>query len=379
MELKWRWVCKMNDPKVLTIFGTYDGCAMWRVIQPTLALNKRGYPVAWRNMLADDINRQTDAADILVLCRIYFEPDHQDDMEEWFAKAHHPDHYRLVVIEFDDDVVTKDSKQHTRIFHKDWTDDDAEEHRQAIISCLRKADAITTTTEPLAALYRSEIPETPVYVLPNAIRWEPWRRSFHSKKRTPELKDKIVIGWTGGSRVQDDLAPMIEAWKVIAQLYDNVHFIIAGPVHPDYANALPSDRITLREWVKVDAYPHQYADFDIACCPLAPLPFNYMKSPCKAFEAGAAECAVVASPVVYSSVIDDGKNGFIAYDVRDWTKYLSRLVEDHKLRRTMAKRWSHRVEQRHNLDRNCWMWADAWRKIMAAGPKNAVRELSGVS
>jgi glycosyltransferase involved in cell wall biosynthesis len=189
-----------------------------------------------------------------------------------------------------------------------------------------------------------------------------------------------VIGWAGGWRVKEDLDMMMQAWSVIAQLHD-VHFVLAGPVREEHKAMIPAKRLTYREWVPVSQYPHQYADMDIACCPLADMPFNHKKTPCKAFEAGAAECAVVASPTVYGDVIEHGKNGYIARDLDDWVFYLSTLIQNEKKRKEMARRWSYRVEQRYNIDNNCWLWADAWQKIFLAGPKDHThdnaRDLAG--
>jgi glycosyltransferase involved in cell wall biosynthesis len=352
----------MADPKVLIVIGDYDGCAMWRAIQPVETLNKRGYPCAWRPMHADDIHRQVNAADIVVLERVYWMPGAEEEREHWFHSVRRINKSRLVVYETDDDVITSDSDAHVRLFHNDWTDDDVVRHRQATVDAMEKCDAITTTSDVLANIIRDTV-NKPVYVLPNAINWSAWREKWASKKCTI---NKLVIGWTGGLRVKDDIAPMVEAWKVIAEKYADVHFVLAGTVLPEYRDILPESRFTIREWVPVHDYPMQYADFDIACCPLANLPFNYKKSPCKTFEAGAAECAVVASPVVYGDYIDHKKNGLIAETTDDWVDALSRLVEDQKYRKQLARRWGAQVYKRHNMETNCWQWARAWREIMAS-------------
>lgn len=345
---------------------------MWRAIQPVEALFSHGYPCAWRDRFAPDIDKQTNAADIVVIERIYWQPDHQDDMEDWFRKVRNIGHTRTIIYECDDDTITPESTRHTSLFHADWTDDDAERNRIATRAAISRCDAVTTTNQLLADLIHNEL-DVPTYVLPNAIRWDAWRRSWASKKRT--IHDKLVIGWAGGWRIKDDLVSMMEAWKYIAEQYPQVHFVLAGCVHSDYTTALPSERMTVREWVNVNAYPHQYADFDIACCPLADMPFNHRKSPCKAFEAGAAQCAVVASPVVYDSVIENGKNGLIAYTTDEWISALSQLIEKQKYRNTLARRWMQRVEQRHNLDKNCWQWAAAWQDVYQKSQGNQTSQL----
>lgn len=349
---------------------------MWRLITPTEALLDHNYPCAFRKRDAADIDKQTNVADIVVLGRIYWMPGHDADMKNWFRVIHGSmdGKRRLVICEVDDDTVSPESKAHTRLFHQEWTDDDAEAHRQSIIKAMKHCEAIITTTEPLAELYRQYI-GIPVYVLPNSIRWTQWRKCLHSRQVTDIPQGKIVIGWAGGSRVKEDLGPMMEAWKVICERYENVHFVIAGTLNAEYIDMIPRNRITYRKWVAVDFYPIQYAGMDIVCCSIADIPFNRMKSPCKAIEAGAADCAVVASPLVYGEIIDDGKNGFIARSVDDWIRYLTLYIHDEKVRKTHARRWSQRVYQRHNIEKNCWLWANTWRAVMAAGPRE-YRELA---
>lgn len=365
----------LSNPKVLGVIGSFDGCAMWRIIQPILALNKRGYPCAWRDRYASDIDRQTLAADMIVLERVYWMPGHTKDMDEWFWKIHNIKKRRIVIYETDDDVITPDSANHIRLFHPEWSDDDVLQHRNMTLEVMKRCDAITTTNHTLAGLLSLETGR-PAFVLPNAIPWAEWRKAYFSKPRS--ITGKIVIGWIGGSRVPDDCAPMIEAWSFLAKKYDNIHFVTVNTMQPEYIQMLPPDRITVRDWVRVQEYPHQYVDLDIACCPLADLPFNYKKSPCKAFEAGAAECAVVASPVIYEDVITNGKNGLIAENVDQWIGNLTMLIENEKYRKTLARRWSHQVNQRHNLENTCWQWPTVWRKVYEAATRDKASTLVAV-
>lgn len=371
-----------NDPKILSVIGNYDGCAMWRVVYPLEELMDKGYPCAFRMRDMADIDKQTTHADIVVINRIYWMPGHQHEMREWFNVIRHMQKTRLVIMDIDDDVITEDSKQHTSLFHHDWTMADAEEHRQANIEALKMCEAITTTTERLAELYRANL-DVPVYVLPNSIRWTQWRKTHRAYKPKDIPPGKLVIGWAGGWRVKDDLAPMMEAWKIIAEKYDNVHFMLAGAVHQDYRDMLPPDRVSNRPWVHVNVYPVQYVGMDIACCPIADMPFNYMKSPCKALEAGAAECAVIASPLVYSSVLEHGNTGLLATTVDEWVDGLSRYIEDEKFRKNITRRWSKRVQQRHNAETNCWQWANVYREVYANGlrvpPSDTTRNLAATS
>jgi glycosyltransferase involved in cell wall biosynthesis len=361
----------MNDPKVLHVFGAYDGCAVWRVVQPADVLIGHNFPCAWRFRESEDIDKQTAVADIVAIGRIYWLPGHEDDRERWFRTIHTGNgKRRLVVMEMDDDTVTEDSKRHVTLYHNEWDKEgvEAERHRIATIEAMQLCDAVITTTPRLAKLIQ-DTTGVPTYAIPNYIRWGYWRKCWQSRKSTDIPKDKIIIGWAGGWRVEEDLAPMIEAWIEIARLHQNVHFVLAGTMHDKYREALPQDRVTYRPWVHANAYPHQYAGFDIACCPLADMPFNHMKTPCKALEAAAAECAVVASKTVYSELITHDKNGMIANTVEEWISFLSDYIQDAHLRKTHARRLGKLVEQRHNLERNCWQWINTWRKIYADGPR----------
>lgn len=363
----------MDDPKVLNVIGSYDGCAMWRVVKPIDTLIGYKYPCAWRLMDSVDIDKQTEVADIVVMGRIYWMPGHEDEMNNWFRCIHNIKKRRRVICEIDDDVVTEESTRHTAVFHgpnsdNPWEEGDAEKHRQANIEAFKRADAVMVTNQQLANLV-TEYTGTPTYVVPNSIPWRSWRKVWN-QKRDDLPNDKLIIGWAGGFRIKDDLEPMVDAWKIIAERYSNVHFVLAGTMHDEYRNALPEDRRTYRPWIHPNVYPYQYAGFDIACCPLADVPFNHMKTPCKAFEAGAAECAVVASPTVYGDVIMHNRNGMIARTVEEWVDALSLYIEDAKTRKQHSQRWSKEVEKKHNLDKNCWQWVHVWRQVYNTTPRD---------
>lgn len=362
---------KMYDPKVLHVIGAYDGCAMWRVVKPVDILSgDHGYLCAWRTRESEDVDKQTTIADIVVVGRVYWMPGHDDDMNNWFRTIHTIKKRRLVVAEIDDDVVSEDSVHHTAIFHQnDWEPGDAEKHRQQNIELFKRCDGVIVTNQRLADLV-THYAGVPTYIIPNSIPWKSWRKCFNTRKAKDIPTDKIIIGWAGGWRVKDDLEVMIEAWKIIAERYPQAHFVLAGTIHDEYKNALPEDRRTYRQWVHPNIYPTQYRGIDIACCPLADLPFNHNKTPCKAFESGAAECAVVASPTVYGEVVTHNKNGMISRTVDEWVNALSLYVEDAKIRKQHQQRWSKTVETKHNMDRNCWQWVHVWRQIYNAGPRD---------
>lgn len=348
------------EPKVLLTVGQVDGCALWRVIQPATLLQARGYPVAWRLSTAPDYAQQAEAADVIVLARSYWNP--QDPARERFvAAARTWQKRRALVFELDDDSVRPEALPHHQVYHPTWTAADWAEQVVALLATIATCDALTVSTEALAAVMREHV-AVPVYVVPNLLWWEPWRAVW---RQVPRTLPAPVIGWVGGLRVVADLEPMLEAWRRIARRHPTVRFVVAGtwPAAAWEACVDFADRIVARPWISPLQYPRQYADIDIACCPLADTPFNWCKSPCKALEAAAAGAAVVASPVVYRTVLRPGITGELATTAAEWEAALERLLTQPAYRRRLARRWAREVEQRHNLARAWPRWTMTWRQI----------------
>lgn len=350
---------KLTGPSVLALVADMNGPTYWRVLAPITALQKLGYPAGWDFKSAPLLGLAAKAADVLVLPRISWPPEHRRLAEAWFADVRRDG--KTVVYETDDDVFT--AAETERRIELGWADGksrqqlDAERHER--IWALRQCDGVTVTTQRLATIVR-QFTDRPVIVVPNAIdlRW------FQQICReTPRKVPGLTIGWAGGRRHDRDVEAMAEAWGRIARRYPDVTFVVQGHQPPIIAEHVPHERVRTIPWLRLERYPAGIAQADIGCCAVADTPFNRAKSNIKAMEYAAAGAAVVASPTLYAGLVDHGASGFIATDAGEWEDALAQLVEDRWLRQRMAKRLLKRVQRDHSLDGNLWRWPASWQQI----------------
>lgn len=345
-----------NSPRVLTITGTPDASTDWRVVRPANALRRRDYRVDYIHKDDPDLWKIVASGiyQVLVLARITYP-------REVFAVGKHLVDLchkmgMLVFYECDDDQF---------VHIADHLTEESDADRLAINlqspDTLRLCDGVTVSTPRLATLVRT-LTDAPVAIVPNLLDVA-WFDSilYRAKRTVPGL----TIGWAGAKRQEDDFAPVAQAWGAIARRYPDVRFVVAGWQPDALRGAVPNDRLTVLPWVQLTEYPALYKQIDIMCCPLADTPFNRAKTFIKAMEAGAAGCAVVASPTLYRSIIKDNDTGYLARDADEWEHWLARLVEDANLRATLGKRLRRRVVEGHDLGTRCEEWLGAWSWLRA--------------
>ena len=79
------------------------------------------------------------------------------------------------------------------------------------------------------------------------------------------------------------------------------------------------------------------ASCDVVLSPLEGTEGEVFKSDIKFLEAARCGAVMIASPCVYEDTIQSGVNGFIARDLEDWPKSLSRLATDPSLLNAVAE------------------------------------------
>lgn len=332
---------------------------MWRTWLPLTALEKSGYPCGWDFMKNDAISAIAPAFDGYQLARTSWPATHRKVAEAWFASIRRAG--KFVVYDADDDVFSP-QETHRRV-DLEWTEGksvaELDEERHQRIWALQQCDGATVTTQRLATIVR-QYTDKPVVVVPNAIDLV-WFRKV--QRAAPRIVPGLTVGWAGGRRHDRDVEQMAEAWGRIARRFPDVTFVVQG-WHPEViTQSVPSERLVKLPWMKPEHYPSGLKQMDIQCCALADTPFNRAKSPIKVFEAAASGAAVVASPTLYESVVEDGVSGMIARTVDEWESGLAELVTRPAGRSMMARRLLRTVERRHSLAGNLWRWVDAWAQI----------------
>ena len=214
-----------------------------------------------------------------------------------------------------------------------------------------RADAMTCTTERLAATLRPYSPNT--RIVPNAV--DPY---YLPKLELPKPKDTLKIIWSGGSSHHNDLWMVFEPLTRILERHKNVELHFAGQRFGWYSK-FPQDQFTFHPWIKADGQGFRLAcqNADIGICPLEDMSFNHKKSCVKWYEYSALSMATVASHVPpYNDEIEHNQTGLLARNPKDFEDQLERLITDATLRDTIAtKAYAWVMENRH-IDTVCDTW-----------------------
>lgn len=342
----------VDAPRVLTLVGSLNGSTMWRTLQPAAELQARGYCVEWGFNEDDGVMAAIAAKRIeaVVLARLAW-ADHQLANADAFIDMFHRAGI-AVFYEADDDQWLAIDEHLT-----DERDRHMLEVDKASVHTLRRCDGVTVSTQRLATIVRT-LTDKPVAVVPNLIDLR-WFRAVQAE--AVRVAPGLTIGWYGSKRLDIDLEPLGEAWGRIARRYPKVGFAIAGHVSPVVAERVPADRLTIIPYLPLEYYPLGLVNIDIGCASVANNRFNRAKSIIKALEYGSrGKTAVVATPTLYREVIRDNDTGYLAETADEWEAALSRLVEDGRLRRALARRLGLRVERDYSLQRHAYRWLDAW-------------------
>lgn len=353
----------MNGPRVLALTGDESGPTLWRVWQPYSELQRRGYGAWFRHK--DDPEMDAPEWAYLAATRLeaviiprFFWRDHVAS-RRWVRTLHKTG--MAVIYDLDDDVLTPQigARQHATT-EKDKSLADLEQDRRDRIAAIRLCDGVTTSNAQLRAVIEQYV-DVPVLVVPNRIDAAWFRRTLHAVRRHV---DPLTIGWAGGSRYDEDLEPLSEAWHNVARRYPLVKFVVQGHLAPVLVQAVPADQVVQLPWASVAEYPRGMRNIDIGCASVAPNQFNRCKTPIKVWELTLAGAVSVVSPTLYGPVVQPGVDALIAETATEWETALVRLVEDQDLRRRLWRNQRRRVATDHSLANHVLDWPRAWTQIL---------------
>jgi len=128
--------------------------------------------------------------------------------------------------------------------------------------------------------------------------------------------------------------PLIKTYNKVLKANPNAEAVV---VHDkEFFEALEAKNKVFKPSVQYDEYLRILHSCHICLQPLDETKFNRYKSDIKFVEAGAGGLAVVASPVVYSNTIEDGRTGIIARGPKEWEKSLTALIQNTPLRQRLG-------------------------------------------
>lgn len=234
----------------------------------------------------------------------------------------------------------------------------------------RAVHAIQTSTPYLANLLQEFNPH--VKIFPNHLRRLPPPRNFDE-----EFKGKRQTTIFFGALNRDgDFMEIVPILNRFAKQYGNkLAFKILA--RENLFNALETENKTyvgdLKQWegqfISYEDYEAAIRSSDIALLPLRDNEFNRAKSDLKFIESAANGAVVLASPVVYSSVIKDGTTGFIYHNGREFINKLNLLIRNKNLRRKVAEEAYSYVKHERLMSQHYEERLDWYRELLAKLPE----------
>lgn len=245
-----------------------------------------------------------------------------------------------------------------------------EDYKKTAWINFRAVHAIQTSTSYLADLLREYNPHVKIFA--NHLRRLPPPRNFDE-----EYKGKRQTTIFFGALNRDgDFMELVPILNRFAKQYGNkLSFKILA--RENLFNALETENKTyvgdLKQWdgqfISYEDYEAAIRSSDIALLPLRDNEFNRAKSDLKFIESAANGAAVLASPVVYSSVVKDGMNGFIYHNGREFINKLNLLIRNKNLRRKVAEEAYSYVKRERLMSQHYEERLDWYRELLAKLPE----------
>jgi glycosyltransferase involved in cell wall biosynthesis len=179
----------------------------------------------------------------------------------------------------------------------------------------------------------------------------------------------LTIGWIGSPTTAPFLRVLAEPLRAVAERHPFT-FRVSGATDPI---AMPGVAIDAPRWSMADEVS-LFNTCDIGVYPLPHDDWSRGKCGFKAIQFMACGVPVVASPVgVNLEIIQDGVNGFLAADVREWADKIERLLADPDLRARFGAAGRRTIQERYDLAVNAPAIASVLRDAAASGADRSNR------
>ena len=322
-------------------------CKLYRVDQKVTALESQGYKVL--------VSRWTDRSGSISLMQdcsvvIFYRVPWREDVIACFREARRLGIHTV----FDIDDLVFDTDVYGQVL-KDTQKSEAEKADlvdgvRLYCDAMLQADENWFSTRTLCELSDCDFGTHSVCV-PNCIPEELFRvaREFEGERTDGST---VTIFYGAGSSTHDrDIAEISDVLEEILMKNDNVRLLLIGDIRFGFRNAELWNRITRVSRIGLEDYYYLISQCDIAVVPLEQSLFNTAKSNIKYIEASVLRIPSVCSDLrEFSSVIKNGKNGFVAKSREEWAEDLQLLVENRKLRESVGNAAYKTVTKLYSLD-----------------------------
>jgi len=191
-----------------------------------------------------------------------------------------------------------------------------------------------------------------VYLIPSSIDL-----NYYKPGRERKNRNYVTVGWIGnGIAYKEDLLMLMEPLERVGERYE-IKLTIIGALEQKEIHCCFSrmknvtvEIIDFIDWADPIAVPLAISGFDIGLYPLLNNEYNQYKCGFKALEYMAMEIPVIASPVGQNMfIVENGKNGFLASNEKEWEEKILYLVENEEVRKRMGKAGRMKIEKNYSV------------------------------
>jgi glycosyltransferase involved in cell wall biosynthesis len=341
--------------RIGTIFSAQSSNLIYRSVFPLLALERAGHQIvfAQKHNDRDEFSLLSLLSCDVVLVYRRADPDVVRAVDELRRRG------VATIWDNDDDTrLMPDSLPESRQFRG------IAGHREVRTAARMRSrvDLITTTTAPLAELFRQDC-STPIEIVENFVA----DQQFAS----PSSHDGFVIGWVARLEHIVD-AKALRISEVLANILEEnptVRVETIGRVNLK----LPSDRYDRTEAVSFSELPKIMNRWDLGIAPISDMPMSYARSDIKVKEYAAAGVPWLAS--ARGSYLGLGpKCGGQLVEDDGWEQALKGVVGSSSLKLRMMRRRAKSWATRQRIDRHVGRWEQAMRLAMAEAAARRAEE-----
>lgn len=199
--------------------------------------------------------------------------------------------------------------------------------------------------------------------LPTVVLLDKYKKNmtiFHKEE------DSIfVIGWIGSRTTSVYILEILPAIQKFVNRYEKVRFDLVGFDRSLLsAKQLKKYHLNIIDWSE-EKEIENILNFDIGIMPLHDEAWSRGKCGFKLVQYMSCKKPVIASPVgINTSLVKDGKNGFLVKALAEWFDAFEVLYLDKELREKMAVESFNSIELEYNYDINCRNYVELIKSIM---------------
>lgn len=168
--------------------------------------------------------------------------------------------------------------------------------------------------------------------------------NVHNKTKVHQDKPELIIGWTGTHSSLVYLQAIENALALLKEKYKNIKYLIISDKPPTFSKI----EVDFLPW-NLDSEIDDLLKIDIGIMPMIDEEWAKGKCGFKILQYLSLGIPAVATPVgVNAEIIEEGVNGYYAYNSEEWLEKISLLI-DFKIRSKMGNRGQQKVKDKFSV------------------------------